>query len=149
MTPATEKGLVRRSAPVLIVALAVIGAVVTVFMRPTSTVLADDANHTTTFALGSNDFDGTGPVPAALASMRTTDSSDDTWKIDLYRTPSGGVETLASSTSISRADGESSGCDLNLATAPYPSGTSFRAHFETRSSTNVLIFSYDRYAVKP
>lgn len=112
--------------------------------------LADDASHATVLAMGSYDFDdGTGDEPAVIAALTSTDSSDWSWHITWFVRPPGGTEAGYGGSAIARDSGESSGLTAAIAVAGLSPGDTVRAHYETKSSTGVVRFSFDRTVVIP
>ena len=111
-------------------------------------VTADDATHTTSLSVSCFDF-GEGDESALVAAITSTDLQDQTWHVTWFVTPPGASEALFGLSSISRADGETSGLTTAMAISGLNSGDSVRALFETRDSAGSVLFSFNRTVTVP
>lgn len=120
--------------------LSVAGVVSLVVFNPASR--ADDAGHTTTLSIGSFRYIQ-GSAASVIAEIVSTDSSDASVSVTIYRTPSGGAE-------VEMYGGECdwSGSEARAKVAvpliKFSSGDSVRANYQGLDSSGLVQWNFNR-----
>ena len=98
--------------------------------------VADDAYRTTGLSIDNG---------VATAGLSDTQTTDETWVITWYHTPSGGSESIYSEVESSKTNGwQPPAASATLETSAFSSGDTLRARFRTYDTGGSNTFDYSR-----